>query len=603
MTPTTDGYARTLAQLLTDTIGALPPTTRPLTEAIGWRLAADLKTQFPSPRFDNSQMDGYGIGYANIAGGRFRVGPDVPAGTDPAEIYHYGVNGYGHDTAVPIMTGAQIPEDVVAIIPVERANPPEFVETGQHIELPAVEVGTFIRKTAEDMPAGTVFAREGDLIDATLVATAASQGMTDLPVASRMTMAIIAGGDEVVTAGTPVNAKIFDANTPLVTALATTYGIEIVATGSTSDDLRDFRSVLDRIIADHTPDVVITSGGISAGKYEVVRQLLERLPVSWVGAVQQQPGGPQGYGVYGSTPIIALPGNPISTLVSLRMLVVPAIWQTFGTGTQPVAVQARLMDATTGIRGKTQYRRAVVGLHGPHVIVKLQGDAGSHLLAQAVGANALVEVPPMARLNPGQTVTAHLLADSRWSAVVTAEERPEVSESPRMQQPAPVSADADKTALVIIASTRAAAGIYSDDVGPKLTQWLRSKGFSTPDALVVADHDLEYTVEQLVVRKSGPMPDVIITSGGTGISPTDQTVEVIEKYLTQRMPNVMSAILQEGLKNTPHAALSRGIAGVMGRTFVVTLPGSIGGVEDGMTVLERLIDHIVEQLRGEDHSR
>ena len=130
MTRSTEAYAATLAQLLRDTVGQLPAVSLPLTEAIGRRLAADVVTKHPSPRFDNSQMDGYGIGYANIAGGRFRVGPDVPAGTDPSVIYHYGVNGYGHDTAVPIMTGAKIPEDVVAIIPVEQADPPQFVNTG-----------------------------------------------------------------------------------------------------------------------------------------------------------------------------------------------------------------------------------------------------------------------------------------------------------------------------------------------------------------------------------------------------------------------------------------------------------------------------------------
>src|SRR5690625_1587029 len=165
----------------------------PLTEAVGWRLAADLVTQYPSPSFDNSQMDGYGICYANVAGGRFRVGPDVPAGTNPAEVYHYGVNGYGHDTAVPIMTGAQIPEDVVAIIPVEHANPPRFVDTGEYVQLPAVEVGAFIRPKGSDVLAGTLLARAGSVVDAALIATAASQGITELTVKARPRIAVIAG--------------------------------------------------------------------------------------------------------------------------------------------------------------------------------------------------------------------------------------------------------------------------------------------------------------------------------------------------------------------------------------------------------------------------
>ena len=600
MTMSTETYADTLARLLLDTVGELPAIPLPLTEAMGWRLAADLVTKHPSPRFDNSQMDGYGIGYANVAGGRFRVGPDVPAGTDPADIYHYGVNGYGHDTAVPIMTGAKIPEDVVAIIPVEQADPPHFVATGEYVHLPSVEVGTFIRKTGSDLPAGTVLARESTVVDAALIAAAASQGIAELTVKARPKIAVIAGGDEVVAGRAPREAQIFDANTPLMRGFAQTHGMDIIATGSTTDELRDFQSEIDRLIRDHAPDIILTSGGISEGKYEVVRQLLERLEVSWVGKIQQQPGGPQGYGVYGRTPILALPGNPISTLVSLRMVIVPALWKAFRSGWAPVAVQTKVNSTVTGIRGKTQYRRAMIGLQGADLVAQLQGEASSHLLAQAVGSNALLEVPPLSRFKPGQTVTAHLFADATFDVAV--------KPLPRMQSQS-VSEGRDthggqgKTAQVIIASTRAAAGTYEDEAGPQIVSWLRSKGYVTPNAVVVADHDLADTIAQLVSDDQKALPDVLITSGGTGISPTDQTVDVIGEILDVQLPHVMTAILLEGLKHTPHAALSRGIAGVVGNTFVATLPGSLGGVRDGMTVLDEMIDHIVDQIRGEDHQR
>jgi len=600
MTMSTETYADTLARLLLDTVGELPAISLPLREAIGRRLAADLLTKHPSPQFDNSQMDGYGIGYANVAGGRFRVGPDVPAGTDPTDIYHYGVNGYGHDTAVPIMTGAKIPEDVVAIIPVEQADPPHFVDTGEYVYLPSVEVGAFIRKTGSDMPAGTLLARENTLVDAALVAAAASQGIAELTVKARPKVAVVAGGDEVVAGRTPRQAQIFDANTPLMQGFGTTHGMEIVATGSTTDELRDFQSEIDRLIRDHGPDIIITSGGISEGKYEVVRQLLDRLEISWVGKIQQQPGGPQGYGVYNRTPIIALPGNPISTLVSLRMLVVPALWKAFRSGWSPIAVQTKINSTVTGIRGKTQYRRGTVGLQGADLVAQIQGEASSHLLAQAVGSNALLEIPPLSRFKPGQTVTAHLFADVTFDLAV--------KPLPHMKSHLVVdrSSTGDgqgKTAQVIIASTRAAAGTYEDEAGPQLVQWLRSKGYVTPNAVVVADQDLAHTMTQLMAKDQESLPDLLITSGGTGISPTDQTVDVISEILDVQLPHVMTAILLEGLQHTPHAALSRGVAGIVGHTFVVTLPGSLGGVRDGMTVLDDIVDHIVEQIRGQDHQR
>lgn len=593
-------YTQVLTQLLTETVGQLPTMTKPLVESIGWRLASDVVTTSPSPLFDNSQMDGYGIGYANIAGGRLRVGPDVPAGTDPAQIYQYGVNGYGHDTAVPIMTGAQIPEDVVAIVPVEQADPPEFLEAGQYVELPAVEVGKFIRRVGSDMPAGTLLAQAGQTIDAALVAAAASQGLTELPVKARPRIAVVAGGDEVVGGETPVAAKIFDANTPLVTALGVTHGMNIVATAATTDDLRDFRRVLDDLISEHAPDIILTSGGISEGKYEVVRQLFDRLDESWVGKVAQQPGGPQGYAIYGSTPVIALPGNPISTLVSTRMLVLPALWQAFRAGYEPVKITARLTEAVNGIRGKTQYRRGIIGIDGAETVAQLHGDAGSHLVAQAVGANALLEIPAMAQLQAGQQVTAHLFADTRLDSAVRAAPHTTVSQA---AQPATDESVGQDTGLVLIASTRAATGIYEDEVGPKVVQWLRDHGYSTPEAMVVADDAMPDTLQRLTAGEYGPMPQVLITSGGTGISPTDQTVDVVSQHLDQQLPHVMTAILLAGLQNTPHAALSRGVAGVIRQTFVVTLPGSPGGVADGLKVLDDLLDHIVGQIRGEDHKR
>ena len=596
----TQTYADTLARLLHDTVGELPAVSLPLTEAVGWRLASDLQTKYPSPRFDNSQMDGYGIGYANVAGGRFRVGPDVPAGVDPVEIYHYGVNGYGHDTAVPLMTGAKIPEDVVAVIPVEQADPPEFVATGGYVHLPAVEVGTFIRKTGSDMPAGTMLAREDTVVDAALIAAAAGQGIGEVSVKARPTIAVVSGGDEVVTGKTPVGAQIFDANTPLMQSFGKTHGMNIVATGSTTDKLRDFQKEIDRLISEYAPDIIITSGGISEGKYEVVRQFLERLDVSWVGKIQQQPGGPQGYGIYGTTPIIALPGNPISTLVSLRLLVVPALWKTFRSSWAPVSIKAKINSSVTGIRGKTQYRRARVGIHGADLVAQLQGEASSHLLAQAVGSNALLEVPALSRFKPGHMMTAHLFADAMFEAYVQPIPGVMLGESPEPTASVPAQG---QTALVITASTRAASGVYADDAGPLIVDWLRSKGFVTPNPIVVADQQLPDTIEQLVSDTQEPLPDVVITSGGTGISPTDQTVDVVREVLDVELPHVMTAILMEGLKNTPHAALSRGIAGLIDKTLVVTLPGSLGGVRDGISVLDQVIDHVVEQIRGEDHRR
>lgn len=156
------------------------------------------------------------------------------------------------------------------------------------------------------------------------------------------------------------------------------------------------------------------------------------------------------------------------------------------------------------------------------------------------------------------------------------------------------------TGLVIVASTRASKGIYEDKSGPLAVEWLRAQGFETPDAVIVADRDITPYFAQLV--EQGNLPTVILTSGGTGLNSDDQTVEAVRPHLDKEIPGIMHAFWSHSMEKLPHAVLSRGVAGVMGKTFVMTLPGSRGGVKDGVTVLEPLIDHICRQLEDyHDH--
>ena len=140
----------------------------------------------------------------------------------------------------------------------------------------------------------------------------------------------------------------------------------------------------------------------------------------------------------------------------------PAIWQAFEAGIKPVQIQARLESSVTGIQAKTQYRRGVIGVRGTEVVAQLKGAAGSHLLAQAVGSNALLEIPPLARLQPNQTVTAHLFADTNWDAHI------EPTRAVPAQPAKPHMADShhleDRRALVIFASVQLPESILTTPV-------------------------------------------------------------------------------------------------------------------------------------------
>ncbi|AGF71287.1 MogA/MoaB family molybdenum cofactor biosynthesis protein [Corynebacterium halotolerans] len=154
-----------------------------------------------------------------------------------------------------------------------------------------------------------------------------------------------------------------------------------------------------------------------------------------------------------------------------------------------------------------------------------------------------------------------------------------------------------RTGLVIVASTRAAAGVYDDRSGPVAVEFLRSQGFETPDALVVPDAELSATVDKLFADRDS-LPNVVLTSGGTGITADDRTVEAVTPHLEREMPGIVHAFWNKGLENTPLAVASRAVAGVTGRTFVMTLPGSTGGVKDGCAVLKNLLVPVVDMLEG-----
>jgi molybdenum cofactor synthesis domain-containing protein len=158
---------------------------------------------------------------------------------------------------------------------------------------------------------------------------------------------------------------------------------------------------------------------------------------------------------------------------------------------------------------------------------------------------------------------------------------------------------ASRSARVVVASTRASAGAYEDRCGPIIAEWLVQQGFSSTEPVLVGDGD---PVGKALQDAIADGVDVVITSGGTGISPSDSTPDQTVAVLDYLIPGLAEAIRQSGLPKVPTAVLSRGVCGVAGRTLVVNLPGSPGGVRDGLGVLAEVLDHALDQIAGKDHS-
>ncbi|MFE7756727.1 molybdenum cofactor biosynthesis protein B [Streptomyces sp. NPDC057429] len=155
-------------------------------------------------------------------------------------------------------------------------------------------------------------------------------------------------------------------------------------------------------------------------------------------------------------------------------------------------------------------------------------------------------------------------------------------------------------ALVVTASNRASAGVYPDRGGPLVAEGLAALGFAVDGPQVVPDGG---PVEAALRAGAAAGYDVIVTTGGTGVSPTDRTPEATLRVIDREIPGIAEAIRAEGRDKVPTAALSRGLAGITGGTLIVNLPGSTGGVRDGLAVLGRLLVHAVDQMRGGDHPR
>jgi molybdopterin molybdotransferase len=375
-----------------------------LAECLGLAIARDLPTPVPLPPFDNSAMDGYALRSEDVTTAtedtpvELPVAEDIPAGrTDTPPL----LAGTTHR----IMTGAPVPSGANTIVPVERTDGGTHTVRVYTPQKPNMHV----RRLGEDVEADAVVLTAGTSLGAAQLGIAAAVGAATLPVYRAPRVLILSTGSELVAPGTPLRpGQIYESNGLMLAAAVRQAGGEAQLLRFVPDDVRAFHAALEPHL--DAIDLILTSGGVSAGAYEVVKDALTGNGVEFV-KVAMQPGMPQGAGRYlDRVPVVTLPGNPVSALVSFEVFVRPALRAAAGHRvTHRATRSARLVEPLDVPPRKRQFRR---GRFDPVAgTVTTQGGPGSHLLAALANANCLLEIPEETTFVPADSTVDIVLLD------------------------------------------------------------------------------------------------------------------------------------------------------------------------------------------------
>ncbi|KDP42916.1 hypothetical protein JCGZ_23858 [Jatropha curcas] len=603
----------------------LRPITVSLHDALGKVLAEDIRAPDPLPPYRASVKDGYAV-VASDGPGEYPVITESRAGNDGLGVT------VTPGTVAYVTTGGPIPDGADAVVQVEDTEKVEdgLAESKRVRILVKTRKGVDIRPVGCDIEKDAVVLKCGERLGASEIGLLATVGVLMVKVYPTPTIAVLSTGDELVEPTTFClsRGQIRDSNRSMLLAAAVQQQCKVLDLGIVGDDKEELERVMDKAFSSGI-HILLTSGGISMGDKDFVKPLLESRGTVHFNKVCMKPGKPLTFAEINSKPaenivsekILAfgLPGNPVSCLVCFHLFVVPAIRYLAGwTNPHLMRLQVRLNQPIKTDPIRPEFHRAIIrwkandGSGTPGFVAESTGHQMSSRLMSMKSANVLLELSATGSVIPaGTSVSAIVISDLSSATVVESSlaldsasscQRNTSGETTKYE-----SEQAEFRVAVLTVSDTVASGAGPDRSGPRAVSVVNSASEKLGGARVVSTAvvpDDVSKIKELLQRWSDiDGMDLILTLGGTGFTPRDVTPEATKEVIEKETPGLLYVMMQESLKVTPFAMLSRSAAGIRGSTLIINMPGNPNAVAECMDALLPALKHALKQIKGDKREK